>query len=394
MIVLVATGVAASTASLAFLPVPFAGFFLAWAFVLASLAGRSRRLRSTLVLLAIVALVMGAAELLLDLFPTRSVWRSRREKVVNGDPNLSSNLRDEVLGYAPRKPSTIDTTEYFDGEPIYTVRYTIDEQGLRLSNPADRPAGGPCLLFFGGSDVYGVGLDDADTLPWQVGELSGLRIINLAYGGWGPHQMLSAWDNGLVDQVVDCEVRGAFYLTVGDHIARAAGKRFWDRHGPRYELQDDGEAVLAGHFDDDGLAAFVWKWSNRSRIVRNVLPKRSPTQADFELFSAIVAGSRAHVQRISPESDLHVLIWPNDWLAEMEERFDALGIPHHRIADRLPAYEEDKARYRIHEHDSHPNRLANNLIAEYIVREILSTPDRAAQSGVVPREESRRAARQ
>jgi hypothetical protein len=373
---LLALGVAASAASLAFLPTPFAGFFLTWAFVLATLAGRLQRSRSLLLAIAVASLVVGATELVLGLVPTRS----RTVHIVDGDPNRSGGQRDDVLGYAPRKSSTIDVESYFDDELIFSSRYTIDERGLRSSNPADRPRNGPCLLFFAGSDVFGRGLDDVDTLPWQVGDLAGMHTLNLAFTGWGPHQMLAAWDNGLVEQIAHCEVRDAFYLADDGHVPRVAGKRFWYRHGPRYELQDDGSVMLEGHFDDDELAAWILTWRLRSRIQQKWLSKPAATEADFDLFVAIVAKARAHVQRFSQAGDLHVLIWPNDWFEEMEERFGALGIPHHRIGDALPGYTEDKRPYRIHEKDSHPNRLANELLARYIVREILGMPVDEAQA--------------
>jgi hypothetical protein len=140
-----------------------------------------------------------------------------------------------------------------------------------------------------------------------------------------------------------------------------------------------------GHFDDDELATRIWKWRLRSRIQRKLFPKRAVTQADFDLFVAIIAKGQGQVRRFSQGSDLHVLIWPNVWFEQMEERFDALGISHYRIVDGLPGYTEDKSQYRIHEKDSHPNRLANRLLARYIVRDILGLPldDAKADSEIV-----------
>ena len=57
----------------------------------------------------------------------------------------------------------------------------------------------------------------------------------------------------------------------------------------------------------------------------------------------------------------------------MLNRFREVTPSVHRIPIVLPGYRVDDTRYRIAPSDPHPNALAHDLIAEYIVHNILVT---------------------
>jgi hypothetical protein len=52
-------------------------------------------------------------------------------------------------------------------------------------------------------------------------------------------------------------------------------------------------------------------------------------------------------------------------------RLRTAGLQVHQVDDMLPGNITDESRYEISRYDNHPNALANDLIAEYVVREIL-----------------------
>jgi hypothetical protein len=78
------------------------------------------------------------------------------------------------------------------------------------------------------------------------------------------------------------------------------------------------------------------------------------------------------VERRWPGAEFHVLLWNKPWKNEPEywEGLVRRGVAVHPISAILPDYPEERALYGI-PNDGHPNRLANEHIARYVVREIL-----------------------
>ena len=156
-------------------------------------------------------------------------------------------------------------------------------------------------MFFGDSVTFGEGVKDDQTFPYHAGIKTNGRyaIRNFAFSGYGPHQMLANLQSGLFDQRISCKPTHFFYLAIPEHIARVAGLTSWDRHGPRFTLDANGEAVRAGNFDDP---ARIFSQIKVPRWVELAFDKffawqrffgwaRDPSPADLQLFVAVVRAS-------------------------------------------------------------------------------------------------------
>ena len=79
-----------------------------------------------------------------------------------------------------------------------------------------------------------------------------------------------------------------------------------------------------------------------------------------------------------PEAEFHVLWWDEDDVDNkaISDDLRRRGITVHLMSDILPNYRADDLNeiYRLHEWDPHPNALANELIARYVVERILPPP--------------------
>lgn len=53
------------------------------------------------------------------------------------------------------------------------------------------------------------------------------------------------------------------------------------------------------------------------------------------------------------------------------KELDVKSINYHQIQEILSDYTENKTKYEINLFDKHPNHIAHQLIAEYIVRTII-----------------------
>jgi len=297
---------------------------------------------------------------------------------------------DDDLGVRPRPGLRTTAAMRVGSEPSYDVVYTFDEVGLRVSPPEPQP--GPdtdCVLFFGGSFTFGEGVEDEQTMPYRVGVRSGgrYRVRNFGFSGYGPHQMLAAIQSGLVDRAATgCHPRYAIYQAVYHHVLRAAGIWSWDRHGPRFVVGDDGRARRAGNFDTDepDLAKSVANALGDSGLGRQIRRRgmdvgtSEATEADVQLFRSIVATAAEELEQRWPGIEFHVLYWDR-WDSQgpydlFDESLQSKGITVHNISEILPDRSDWERAYRL-PHDIHPNATTHDLMAAYVVRDLLGQPD-------------------
>jgi hypothetical protein len=188
--------------------------------------------------------------------------------------------------------------------------------------------------------------------------------------------MLAALEGGVVNEALEgCEPILAVYQGVWFHAFRSTGRESWDRHGPRYVLDPEGELVRRGHFDDDlrlRVHRVVLERLRRSFLYRALsAPRRRPSRSENALYVAIVDRARAVVETRWPKARFHVLYWdvPRN---PVEAALEARGLRVHRVSRILPVWYQHRDRYTI-PRDGHPNALADDRLAEYLVREIVDT---------------------
>jgi hypothetical protein len=294
---------------------------------------------------------------------------------------------DEILGYVPIKGKIVNSIAYKGTEILYNVTYTIGDNGLRISPPSKLTDNNQCIIFFGCSFTFGEGVEDREAMPYVVGQLSHYKVYNFGFHGYGPHQMLSAIEHGVVARIVDCNPIVAIYQAIMDHIERAAGLSPWDIHGPKYIILSEGILKYDGHFNDH--SSIIWG-NNPFPIISQVGEQieksftykkyfhnrhRSINDRDVKLFLEIVDASRKKITDTYPGSAFHVILWDENhnykYYSMVHEGLRKKGINHHLISNILPNFSVRRSDYEINQYDKHPNALAHTLIAQYIVQTIL-----------------------
>jgi len=304
-----------------------------------------------------------------------------------GHPTYSDEyfIGDDVLGFVPVKSVRAHSRKVNHGKIEFDVTYTIDSKGLRIAPPANAAGLEGAVLFFGCSFTYGEGLQDEETMPYQVGLQSDGRYqtYNFGFHGYAPNQMLAEIESGRVRDAVDALPRYAIYQALPDHVARIAGKIPYGKHGPRYQLNTDGSVLFTGHFDDgqEPPSAFTRRLRGqlqKSAIYRRLEDFRPRTnENDVRLLLAIVGRSRDLLIAQYPGIKFEVILWRNfpyeqELYEELQAGFVRMNIPVHRVGDILPDYSTNPEKYWLSREDAHPNALANRLIANYAVTKILS----------------------
>jgi hypothetical protein len=326
--------------------------------------------------------------------------RLAKERFLLGPNSLATDLEpfisDEVRGYALPKNARIRSLETLGPEKIYDVIYTSNLYGLRISphdlyKSATSPEDSKNLVFFGGSYTFGEGVQDYEAWPYLVEEKSGgrYRSYNFAMEGYGPHQMLRMLQTGFIDTVnFDKKPVAAFYLAFPRHMIRSSCKYpyfTWDVHGPRYKVNLSGQLEYAGKFDDNWISKIkflIFKQLAKSHLIINSfwlqqLLGWTPNLFDKEKFIKIILqAQKIFTQKYG--NRFYMILWAsNIWSDESAEykyivsELNSYHINVIETKDIFDSYDNHKDRniYQI-KHDGHPNKLAHEKIAEYVLNYI------------------------
>lgn len=283
------------------------------------------------------------------------------------------------LGYGPNKGVRVGSSLVVNRQTIYDVAYTINSTGQRIGPFAPQP-GKDCILFFGGSFAFGEGLSDDETLPWRVGELTGLATINFGFHGYGPHQMLAAIQNGIVEEAARCKPIAAIYWTLADHVFRVAGNKLWDIDGPRYIVGPDGQALHTGTFADaiaatDRILHKLRAKLDLSAAYRRFIGRYSRYEdEDIAIYLAVIAAARDELQARYPGIEFSVLFWdaPADQInARLQADIAAIPVRLYRVSASIPDLAVNRDAHTL-AYDGHPTAATNETLAYYVVQEILA----------------------
>ena len=278
-----------------------------------------------------------------------------------------------LLGYAPQRACQTRATKYYDNKTVYDVTYTIDAHGWRMT-PRTSHEAATSVAFFGCSYTFGEGVNDNETLPSRFEEKSAGRFtaFNFAFQGYGPHQMLTILENELEKPALSAQrPRYAIYQALTTHVTRCTGRALWDKSGPRYVLNEQGEAVYTGPFENLYVSNFM-KIMTRSSVWRRWSASTSPsTAADVDLYVGIVTKA-AEIFHKRYGGEFYVLLWPA-WpgdegrYAQVFTKLSANKIRVIKVENLLPDHNPDEGKYRI-PIDTHPSPLAYEKIAEGLAK--------------------------
>lgn len=297
-----------------------------------------------------------------------------RERTVVCEPSLSG--RHPELGYGPLPDRRVSCRRTSRGQLLYDVVYTIGPSGWRITPPprSDPPAG--CVVFLGGSFTFAQGVPDEAAMPYRFGlETAGrYRVYNVSFKGYGPHHVLAALEDGVVERAVSCVPTHVIYQAIPDHIARGAGLTSWGYRAPRYRLGPGGAVVRDGFFGDGRgrLRRALERRLRRSFLVAEVAHRTARSEAwHLELFHQIVARADRFVAERFPGAEFHVLAWDPGAPAGFVEGLEARGVAVHRMSRVLPGLDAKGRPFRIHRREGHPNADAHARIARYVADSIV-----------------------
>lgn len=292
--------------------------------------------------------------------------------------------KGSVFGSQPRPGVATSRKLTGQGELIYDVKYSIGEDGFRITPDAGAGTDGQ-INFLGCSYTFGEGLADAETFPNHVARLlPGYRVKNYAMHGWGVHQALAVLES------IDDPARINFLLTVPWHADRSACVPFYSIGSPRYVLDGDGRLRR------DGVCGETWHrlpWPVRSMFTRSNLYQFVSTRLlrdqdrEIDLYLAIIKrirdlsaerGARLVVGFIKAEAWQFNGRYSNERIVEILRGWDipVIDMTLATKAEQLPR------QFYLHPHDRHPSAAANRERAALLARYLAADP--AARAAMAP----------
>ena len=232
---------------------------------------------------------------------------------------------------------------------------------------------GPTIVFFGDSFTFGVGLNDADTLPQVFADLLGRkqRVLNLGVPAYGPQQFLAELQTGRFDHVIGAQPRLFIFMTAPWHAERTACKAIWERSSaPRYELENN-QIMFKGECNK-GQILRVRDWLETVAFYRLFIKPylQKATHEDVELYIRILLASVSLAKEKYGVATLIPYIQSVGYLEGTgftdDEIVQSLRDGGATVVDVSLAKEEAAAAKLSIEGDGHPTPLANRLRAPII----------------------------
>ena len=264
-------------------------------------------------------------------------------------------------------------------EQIFNVEFHSDKFGRR-SVPGEYPAADKNVIFFGGSDVLGAGVNDNETIPFYFSQLSpGSQVYNYAAQAYGPQHLLQLLEKGFLHSEIrtDYNKNTLVFFFADEHIVRAAGSwriaAYYGYKFPYYALDSKGNLISKGDFESGGrFPAFMYQLK-KSLILEDLVYSISEyfeiSAEDVRLTAKILESVKTQFEsqfknskflvvfsaRTSPKVKTQILPYL--------EGTKTASLDYSTLMDP-----EEKANRLLH--DSHPNAKAYKSYAEQLAKDL------------------------
>jgi hypothetical protein len=248
-------------------------------------------------------------------------------------------------------------------EIIYQAVYTFGNDGFRVTPMQEGLHSAPRINFFGGSYMFGEGLNDDETFAYYTTQvLQNVGSKNYGMHGWGVHNALAILEHLDVGGEVNV------LLTAPWHASRSSCVNAWTGYHPKYQLDQAGKVERSGVCRDDHERRLFYGFLSQSSLYSVLRSRFSPTEKVTREMLNLYFGLIAEIKARSEKNGQVLVVGYiniSDWFfSDGASNSDAVS-RYSEIADFAVDLtltdEENKLprRYRLHELDWHPSAEAN-----------------------------------
>lgn len=291
-------------------------------------------------------------------------------------PNLPENHIARQVGMTYYPDSVYHDIKVNGTDTVFDVHYSIDHLNKRITPGFDSTKKN-YALFFGCSIGFGYGLEDDQTLAYQVQQQGeSTNSYNFAISGTGTNHMLAEIQyRDLSKQVAEKNGCG-YYIFFWDHIYRAIGTMHryteWLHLAPYYKMED-GKLVRRKLFKDGRpFISSMYERLYQTNIVKYFetdLPL-SLNDSHYDLVTEMVLETKKNYEKQFGNDRFYLVIYPNyvaytpeqmqifkSYLKKKKIKFIDLS---HKVVYQ--------GKYTL-PGDAHPNAEMNKLMAKYLLHE-------------------------
>ena len=364
--------------------VPFAWIGLYWFVFLVALsikAAKNSRAKLIYAYVSVLPLCLSLGEVWGYVRDSQTASNAQCHPQTSGTYNSEYFTPDSITGYKAKPNVRATSLKKNDDEVLYDVSYTSNDFGYRHT-PNSNTDSKHCLLFFGDSFTIGEGVNDDQTLPYFLNQHAQLKVFNFGFHGYGNHQALALLKSGEVARITQgCEDYIAFYESLPGHIQRANGFSPWeDLNAPRFTLAGDTLLWKNQHKNlwDKVANKIFLQLDKKSYLFKLTRPKYAYDERYNALYFAILDEIDLAL-RTQFGTGLHFILWDSHDLSNETEITESNAITAwlenqnfkwFLVSEILPQYTKNRLQYGLHQCDTHPNALANELIAKFLAHKI------------------------
>jgi len=315
-----------------------------------------QRLASIGIFAATLCISLAAAEVVAPLFFTTE---KKEWEYVSTHPSAVWWKRSDDLGSLGSAGVYTVKAESLSGETIFDVKYSIGEDGFRVTPLAQN--GYRRINFLGDSLTFGAGLNDNETLPYFINQkMKNISVKNFGFPAYGPQQALAIMES-------ERNTKGTinFFLTAPWHAVRSSCKPKFTEGSTKYEIASNDGVVKSGRcWDESRMLYRVLKHSRLYQVAENIWIN-SVSDGDFELYLAIVR----QIAEISHRRDQDFIIGfikaDNNFFTGTSYTNEKVFVKLREISDEIidvtlaERSESVDEIYFIHRLDKHPSARAN-----------------------------------
>ncbi len=282
------------------------------------------------------------------------------------------------VGYALAPNDEAVHVKRLGDRPIISATYLIDAFGRRETRVPNAEDRGRFLLFFGDSNTFGEGVNQTETIPYQVGLMApDYRPYNYAVSGYGPAQALDLirWRDLPVEITEPSGIAVFIFLpTLIDRVRGASPvSAGWGMHFSCYQLNANGRLIRRGDFVHARpfltLFYYLVTQSNVAQYFGLTFP-REIRPGDFDLTAAVLAEIRRQIGIKLKVRRFYVVLAP---VTGWEARISRQLIPYLQrrnvsYLDLTGMFDASEPGYRLP--DYHYSARSDRMIARRLVRDL------------------------